>query len=82
MPTVLRVAGLRVVIYPNDHRPTHVLVIGGDGEAAFNPHCPQGPLELRESFRFSRARLHRIAGALDETLAALCRDWERIHGGF
>ena len=34
MPTVLRIGGLRVVIYPNDHRPAHVHVIG-DGEAVF-----------------------------------------------
>ncbi|WHZ20694.1 MAG: hypothetical protein OJF55_002843 [Rhodanobacteraceae bacterium] len=28
MPTILRLGGLRVVIYPNDHRPAHVHVIG------------------------------------------------------
>jgi hypothetical protein len=28
MPTVLRVGGLRVVIYPNDHPPAHVHVLG------------------------------------------------------
>ncbi|MBW4093429.1 MAG: DUF4160 domain-containing protein [Proteobacteria bacterium] len=28
MPTVLRIAGLRVVIYPNDHPPAHVHVLG------------------------------------------------------
>jgi len=28
MPTVLRFEGLRAVIYPNDHRPAHVHVIG------------------------------------------------------
>jgi hypothetical protein len=28
MPTVLRTAGLRVVIYPNDHPPAHVYVLG------------------------------------------------------
>ncbi|MCF3947436.1 DUF4160 domain-containing protein [Acidiphilium iwatense] len=26
MPTVLRIGGLRVVVYPNDHRPPHVHV--------------------------------------------------------
>lgn len=82
MPTVLRIAGLRVVIYPNDHRPAHVHVIGGDGEAVFNLHCPEGPSELRESFRLPRARLNRIARALDENLAALCGEWGRIHGDF
>jgi hypothetical protein len=33
MPTILRVDGLRIVVYPNDHRPAHVQVIGGHGEA-------------------------------------------------
>jgi hypothetical protein len=28
VPTVLRFDGFRVVIYPNDHRPAHVHVIG------------------------------------------------------
>ena len=28
MPTVLRIGGLRVVIYPNDHPPAHVHVLG------------------------------------------------------
>jgi hypothetical protein len=40
MPTVLRFAGLRVAIYPNDHRPAHVHVIGKGCEAVFNLHCP------------------------------------------
>src|SRR5437868_3887052 len=35
MPTVHRFDGLRVVIYPNDHRPAHVHVIGAGGEAVF-----------------------------------------------
>ena len=34
MPTVLRIDGMRVVIYPNDHRPAHVHVAGAGGEAA------------------------------------------------
>ena len=36
MPTVLIIGGWRVVIYPNDHRPAHVHVIGGGCEAVFN----------------------------------------------
>ena len=42
MPTVHRYDGLRVVIYPNDHRPAHVHVKGADGEAVFILHCPEG----------------------------------------
>ena len=41
MPTVLRFNGLRAVIYPNDHRPAHVHVIGRGYEAVFNLHCPK-----------------------------------------
>jgi hypothetical protein len=36
VPTVLRIGGLRVVIWPNDHRPAHVHVKGAGGEAVFN----------------------------------------------
>jgi len=43
MPTALTIFGLRVVIYPNDHRPAHVHIIGNGCEAVFNLHCPKGP---------------------------------------
>jgi Domain of unknown function (DUF4160) len=42
MATVLRLEGLRVTIYPNDHRPAHVHVIGAGREAVFDLHCPDG----------------------------------------
>lgn len=54
MPTVVVIFGLRVVIYPNDHRPAHVHVIGNGCEAVFNLRCPKGPPELRENYGFSR----------------------------
>jgi len=65
VPVVLRFDGLRVVIYPNDHRPAHVHVIGPQGEAVFVPNCPEGPPELRESFGFRRSDVTRFS----ETLA-------------
>ena len=49
MVTVARVKGFRVVIYPNDHRPSHLHVIGGGKEAVLNLNCPDGPLKLREN---------------------------------
>ena len=60
MPTVLRLDGLRVVIYPNDHRPAHVHVTGAGGEAVFVLHCPDGPPTLRESSGFSLQAVARI----------------------
>jgi hypothetical protein len=80
MPTVLRLDGLRVVVYPNDHRPENVHVIGGGCEAVFNLHCPRGPVELRENFRFAPQKVTRIAADLESHLTALCQEWERIHG--
>jgi hypothetical protein len=81
MPTILRLDGLRVVIYPNDHRPAHVHVVGADVEAVFNLRCPDRPPGLRESYGLSLAQVNRLRAALSERLAFLCREWERIHGG-
>jgi len=80
MPTVLRFGGLRVVIYPNDHRPAHVHVIGQGHEAVFELNCPAGPVILRENYGFSRRDLARIQEVLLQNLAALCSAWESIHG--
>lgn len=80
MPTVLHIFGLRVVVYPNDHRPAHVHIIGNGCEAVFNLHCPLGPIELRENYGFSGKSLSRIANELTVHLEALCKKWRRIHG--
>lgn len=80
MPTVLRFDGPRAVVYPNDHRPVHVHVIGRSCEAVFNLNCPAGPVELRENYRFSRREIMPIAGVLVENLTQLCTAWENIHG--
>lgn len=82
MPTVKRIDGLRVVIYPNDHRPAHVHVIGSDSEAVFDLHCPLGPAEVRENYGFSLKELGQIKSALTADLEDLCAEWSRIHGNF
>ena len=82
MATVLRLSGLRVVIYPNDHRPAHVHMLGSDHEAMFNLHCPDGTLELRENYGFSQRELGKIANELAANLAQLCKSWRSIHGYF
>ena len=82
MPTVLRINGLRVVIYPNDHRPAHVHVMGNGGEAVFKLHCPDGPPELRETYGYDRAQVNAIAKALAHELTGLCTDWRTLHGAY
>jgi hypothetical protein len=80
VPAVLRFDGLRVVIYPNDHRLAHVHVIGAGHESVFDLNCPLGPVELRENYGFSRSEIRHITGVLTDHLDELCLAWERIHG--
>lgn len=77
MPTVLRLDGLRVVVYPNDHRPAHVHVTGAGGEAVFILHCPGGPPTSR-----SRQAVGRILNDLVAHLVELCKHWSEIHGRY
>jgi len=80
MPTVHRFDGLRVVIYPNDHSPAHVHVMGQDVEAIFALNCPIGPVSLRESYGFATAQLRAVKAVLDGLVGHLCKEWMRIHG--
>ena len=82
MPTVLRLGALRVTVYPADHRPAHVHIIGQGREAVFKLNCPDGPPELRESFGFSLPDLGRIVENLQLAIAELCRKWREIHGAY
>jgi Domain of unknown function (DUF4160) len=80
VPTVLGPDGLRIVIYPNDHRPAHVHAVERGCEAAFDLNCLAGPVEFRENYGLSRREIKRLHGVLTERLRQLCRAWERIHG--
>ena len=82
MPTLMRIDGLRVAIFPNDHRPAHVHVQGPGTEAIFVLGCPDGPPVLRGSRGFTTAALNCIALALAAALTALCGEWEAIHGDY
>ena len=82
MPVVFRIGGLRVVIWPNDHRPAHVHVKGADGEAVFNLNCPAGPPALRDSFGFKLSDVNRIEAALADVVPMLCEEWRTIHGDY
>jgi len=67
------------VIYPNDHLPAHVHVIGNGCEAVFKFCCPAGMPELRENYGFSRKDLVKIADELDSNLELLCKRLRKIH---
>jgi hypothetical protein len=75
MITVLRSAGMRFVIYVNDHEPAHLHVYG-DGEARIDI--------LRVSVISNRGMKQRdLALALDiveQKKAMLLMKWQEIHG--
>ncbi|MBK8113109.1 MAG: DUF4160 domain-containing protein [Candidatus Accumulibacter sp.] len=80
MPTIHRFHGLRVVIYPNDHRPAHVHVMGNGLEAVYKLNAPDGPPELRENYGFGARELAMIEGELATHLQRLYAEWRTIHG--
>lgn len=82
MPTVMSILGLRVVIYPNDHSPAHVHIIGNGCEAVFKLCCPSGMPELRENYGFSHRDLVKISDELDSSMELLCKRWREMHENY
>lgn len=80
MPEIFRFEGYSVVIYPNDHRPAHVHVVGAEGYAVFILLPPRAGVELREAEGLRSKQLKVIRDVLVENIAALVEAWERIHG--
>jgi hypothetical protein len=76
MPTVLRIDGLRVVIYPNDHPPAHVHVIGGGWVVVVNLIG----LELREVIGCEEPEARRVLRLIADHRDELMGAWRRIHG--
>lgn len=80
MPNVLPpLKGWRVVIFPNDHRPPHVHVIGVQEHARFELLCDLEQVQLMSSTGFSLSHIRLIAHYLHAHLAHLCDEWGRIH---
>jgi hypothetical protein len=81
VPTIPRAAGLRCVIFTDDHRPAHVHAIGADGEAKIELGAPGRAPALvwvrgamrNADVRFAFAEVARHQDAMREA-------WRRIHG--
>lgn len=76
MPTVLRIAGLRVVIYPNDHPPAHVHVLGPGWVVVIDLTGPGVREVIGCDEREARLVLRQIADRRAELMDA----WRRFHG--
>jgi hypothetical protein len=82
MATVVRIFGLRVAIYLNDHGPAHVHVLGSGYEAVFKLNCPSGPPELQRNHGVPKSELAKIKAEIGKNLSVLCDAWRQIHGAF
>jgi len=76
MPTLLRSGGLRVVIYPNDHPPAHVHVVGPGWVVVINLFGPEVREVINCDDRMARRALQLIAAHRRELMDA----WNRFHG--
>lgn len=75
MPTVLRLEGLRVMIYPNDHPPAHVHVIGPGWVVMVNLLGP----EVREAIGCTEPEARRVLRLIADHQRALMEAWKRYH---
>lgn len=77
MPTILRIDGFAVRIYPNDHQPPHVHVIGANGEAVVSL---DGSSALIHTAGLSRKEVSAACEIVATHIQELVEAWEAIHG--
>lgn len=80
MVTIHRSAGLRFVIYTNDHDPAHVHAIAGDGEAKINLSGASGAPELVWVVGLKRSVVRRALTIVEQHRDEFLSRWEGIHG--
>lgn len=79
MITVLRSAGLRFIIFTDDHEPAHVHVFG-DGQAKINLLGRDSVPELVWAIGMKRSEIRLALGIVSEQRACLLARWGEIHG--
>ena len=77
MPTVFTKDGFRFFFYSNDHRPIHVHVRKGGGEAVF---YIEGGVELRESVGLKLQDLRRAQELAREQRELILEKWKEHLG--
>lgn len=77
MPVVLLQEGFRFFFYSNEHRPIHIHVRKGGGEAVFNL---EGEVELRESVGFKVQELRRAEELANEHRELIIQRWNEHIG--
>ncbi len=71
-PTIIQTKNLFFRIYPKDHKPKHVHIIGPDAEAKFNLET----MDFIESYGFSAKSLKIIKEVICDNLDTLLEAWD------
>lgn len=79
MATVHREAGLRFIIFVDDHEPAHVHVVG-DGHAKISLAGADGKPDLVSNDGFKAGDLRKAIRIVTEQQAAMQAKWDDIHG--
>lgn len=80
MVVIHREAGLRFVIYVDDHDPPHVHVIGTGGEMKVYLFGPDGRPVLDYSIAMKTNNRRRAMDVIDQQKHAFHARWQEIHG--
>lgn len=70
-PTIFKIWKFRVMIYPKDHSPAHVHVVGPDAEAKFDVQT----MECIANNGFSEKTIKRIKEYLKDRKQSLMEAW-------
>jgi Domain of unknown function (DUF4160) len=80
MPTILREQGFRVVIYPNDHLPSHIHVLKGSGEVRIDLGDEESdPSLISITGQISDKDIAKALYLMKENQAKLLAKWREIH---
>ena len=77
MPKVFEKDGYKFFFYSNEHRPIHVHVRRGDGEAVFNV---EDAVELRESQNMKVSELSKAQRLAEENRQLILEKWHEHLG--
>ena len=72
MPTIFNKDGYKFLFYSNEHRPMHVHVRYGGGEAVFNV---EGEVDLRESQGLKVRELAKAQLLAEENIEVIIHKW-------
>lgn len=80
MPTALRVAGYRIVIFTDDHLPAHVHAVSGIARAKIALGSADESPSVIEVEGINKNDMRKIFAAVCENQDVLLAKWREIHG--